>query len=115
MEARFNLWIEHNGVVVLSEWRVKLLEMVDQTGSISKAAEKMNITYHRAWEKLHEMEEGLGYKVINAQVGGVHGGGAELTPQGRDLMNRFHAFSRGLADEIEQRFEDNFNPEVPGD
>lgn len=104
MEPRFNIWIEHNGVVVLSEWRVKLLDMIDQTGSISHAAEKMNVTYHRAWEKLHEMEKSLGYKLVNAQVGGVHGGGAELTPQGRDLMKKFRAFDQGLADEIEQRF-----------
>src|SRR5512136_1369431 len=104
MEPHSNVWIEHNGVVVLSEWRVKLLEMIDQTGSISRAADKMNVTYHRAWEKLHEMEEGLGYKLVNAQVGGVHGGGAELTPQGRDLMKKFRAFDQGLNDEIELRF-----------
>jgi molybdate transport system regulatory protein len=109
MEARFNLWIEHNGVVVLSEWRVKLLEMIDQTGSISRAAEKMDITYHRAWEKLHEMEEGLGFKLINAQAGGVHGGGAELTDKGRELIRKFRAFDQGLSDEIEQRFEESFS------
>ena len=104
MEPRFNIWIEHNGVVVLSEWRVKLLDMIDQTGSISRAAEKMNVTYHRAWEKLHEMEVGLGYILVDAQVGGVHGGGAQLTPQGRDLMKKFRTFDQGLGDEIEQRF-----------
>ena len=100
MEPKFNLWIEHNGVVVLSEWRVKLLEAIDQTGSISRAAEKMKVTYHRAWEKLHEMEEGLGYKLINAQVGGAGGGG--------DLMKRFRAFEQGLRDEIDDRFEAAF-------
>ncbi len=108
MKPCFNLWIEHNDTVVLSEWRVKLLEMIDQTGSISRASEKMNVTYHRAWEKLHEMEEGLGYKLVDAQVGGVHGGGAELTPQGRDLIKKFRTFSQGLQDEIEQRFENTF-------
>ena len=39
MEPRLNVWIEHNGTVVLSEWRVRLLEAIDQTGSISRAAE----------------------------------------------------------------------------
>jgi molybdenum-dependent DNA-binding transcriptional regulator ModE len=48
MEPHMNVWIEHNSVVVLSERRVKLLEMIDQTGSISRADEKMNVTYHRA-------------------------------------------------------------------
>ena len=110
MEPRFNVWIEHHGVVVLSEWRVKLLEAIDQTGSISRAAEKMKITYHRAWEKLHEMEEGLGYKLVDAQVGGAGGGGAELTPRGRELMKKFRTFDQGLGEEIEQRFEASFGP-----
>ena len=108
MEPHLNVWIEHNGVVVLSEWRVKLLEWIDQTGSISRAADKMNVTFPRAWEKLHEMEEGLGFKLVDAQVGGVHGGGAELTPQGRELMKKFRTFSQGLSEEIEQRFESTF-------
>jgi molybdate transport system regulatory protein len=108
MEPKFNLWIEHNGVVVLSEWRVKLLETIDQTGSISRAAEKMKVTYHRAWEKIHEMEEGLGYKLLDAQVGGAGGGGAELTDRGRDLVKRFRAFEQGLHDEIDDRFEATF-------
>jgi molybdate transport system regulatory protein len=108
MEPKFNLWIEHNGVVVLSEWRVRMLDAIDQTGSISRAAEHMKVTYHRAWEKLHEMEEGLGYKLVEAQVGGVGGGGAELTPQGRALMKQFRALSQGLVDEIDQRFDEVF-------
>jgi len=108
MEPKFNLWIEHNGVVVLSEWRVKLLEAIDQTGSISRAAERMKVTYHRAWEKIHEMEEGLGEKLIDAQVGGAGGGGAELTAKGRDLIKRFRQLDQGLSDEIDQRFEEAF-------
>ncbi len=108
MEPKFNLWIEHNGVVVLSEWRVKLLEAIDQTGSISRAAERMKVTYHRAWEKLHEMEEGLGYKLLDAQVGGAGGGGAELTDKGRDLIKRFRKLDQGLSDEIDQRFDEAF-------
>ena len=112
MDPKFNLWIEHNGVVVLSEWRVQLLDAIDQTGSISRAAEKMKVTYHRAWEKIHEMEEGLGYKIIDAQVGGAGGGGAELNAQGRDLVKRFRAFDAGLSDEIDDRFEAAFKSQI---
>ena len=104
MEPRLNVWIEHNGTVVLSEWRVRLLEAIDQTGSISSAAEVMKVTYHRAWEKIHEMEEGLGFKLVDAQVGGVGGGGAQITVRGRELIKKFRAFSQGLTEEIGQRF-----------
>ena len=109
MQPRFNVWIEQRGVVVLSQWRVKLLEAIDQTGSISGAAEKMKVTYHRAWEKIHEMEEGLDYKLVEAQTGGAGGGGAELTPKGHELIEKFHTFSDGLADQIDQRFHAAFD------
>ena len=52
MQPKFNLWIEKDGVVVLSAWRVALLEAIDATGSISAAAERLEIPYRRAWEKV---------------------------------------------------------------
>ena len=109
MEPHVNVWIEHNGVVVLSEWRVKLLEMIDQTGSISRAAEKMNVTYHRAWEKLHEMELRLGLRLVDTRTGGSHGGGAQLTPEGHDYIRRFHEFYDGLPELIDKRFRKAFD------
>ena len=63
MQARANFWIEESGQVVLSTWRVKLLEAVAETGSISAAAAKMGISYRRAWDKIHESEERLGVKL----------------------------------------------------
>ena len=69
MRARANFWIEKDGKVVLSTWRVRLLEAVDETGSISAAASKMGVSYRRAWEKIHECEERLGEKLVETQVG----------------------------------------------
>jgi molybdate transport system regulatory protein len=109
MEPCFNLWIEHRGVVVLSEWRVNLLEAIEATGSISAAAEKMEVTYHRAWEKVHEMEKGLGAKLIDAQTGGVGGGGATLTAKGTELIKKFRSFDAGLSELIDRRFHAAFD------
>ena len=71
MLPQFNLWIEKNGLVVLSAWRVELLETIATTGSISAAAAKLNVPYRRAWEKVHEIEEGLGVKVVVTAIGGA--------------------------------------------
>lgn len=92
-----NLWIERDGQVVLSKWRVGLLEAVEQTGSISAAAERMQVQYRLAWERLEEMEQGLGLRLVERHVGGAGGGGAQLTETGRDLVARFHR----LAGEID--------------
>ena len=109
MEPHLNIWIEQNGTVVLSEWRVRLLEAIEQTGSINSAAAVMKITFARAWGKIHEMEEGLGFKLVDTQIGGTGGGGATLTAKGRELMRKFCAFSQGLDKEIEQRFDSAFD------
>lgn len=108
MKPRLNLWIEHNGEVVLSDWRMRLLEAIAETGSISSAATRMNVPYHRAWDKIHEMEEGLGVKLVETQTGGSGGGGAQLTPDGRRYIDQFRRFQAGFNEQVERRFEETF-------
>jgi molybdate transport system regulatory protein len=109
-----NLWIERDGLVVLSRWRIRLLEAIEDTGSISAAARRMDVEYHRAWEKLAEMEKGLGTELVDRQVGGAAGGGARLTAAGRDYVARFNSFEQGIDDLIALRFEQTFLGAGPG-
>src|SRR3989338_4145653 len=108
MQPRLNLWIEKDGVVVLSAWRIQLLEAIEATGSIPAAAEKLKVPYRRAWEKLQEIEAGLGAKVIDTAVGGLHGGGARLTPAGRRAVEQFHRFSAGFEEGVARRYRETF-------
>ncbi len=108
MLPKLNVWLEKDGDVVLSQWRVKLLETIGETGSISAAAEKLGVPYRRAWEKVQEIEAGLGEKVVDTAIGGVHGGGARLTEAGRRAIAQFHAFADGLDDEIKRRYRQTF-------
>jgi molybdate transport system regulatory protein len=103
-QPKFNLWIEQDGEVVLSAWRVRLLLAIEATGSITAAAEQLSIPYRRAWEKLQEIERGLGLKVIETAVGGAGGGGASLTAAGRKAVEQFQAFSAGFEAEVEARY-----------
>ena len=111
MQPKSNLWIEKDGEVVLSRWRVSLLRAIDETGSISAAAEKIQVSYHRAWEKLHEMETRLGVTLVETQTGGQHGGGARLTPAARDYIARFERFSSGIDDLVVRHFVESFGPQ----
>lgn len=108
MEPKFNLWIEKDGEVVLSAWRVRLLQAVHATGSITAAAEQLQIPYRRAWEKLHEIEVGLGVKVVDTEVGGVGGGGARLTPAGQAAIAQFLKFAEGFEAEVQARYRQAF-------
>lgn len=104
MRPRANFWIEEEGKVVLSSWRVRLLEAIAETGSISAGAEKMGISYRRAWDKIHESENRLGVKLVDTQTGGLGGGGSQLTEAALDYIKRFRQFTSGLNDLVSQRF-----------
>jgi molybdate transport repressor ModE-like protein len=106
-----NFWIEKDGKVVLSEWRVALLEAVERTGSIAAAATQQGVHFRVAWRKLKEMEEGLGVKLTQRSVGGKQGGGTTLTPEGRTYVRHFHAYTAGLKDIASQQFQVAFGQE----
>src|SRR5215475_11862661 len=103
-----NFWLEKDGKVVLSEWRVALLEAVERTRSINAAAAEQGVHFRAAWRKLKEMEEGLGVKLTQRTVGGKHGGGTCLTPAGRDYVRHFREFTTGLKGLVDKRFKKAF-------
>jgi molybdate transport system regulatory protein len=109
MIPKHNLWLERQGEVLLSVWRVKLLETIEEMGSITSAAAAMGVPYRRAWQRLQEMEERLGFSLVTTEVGGVGGGGTKLTLEAKDLIQRFHHFADGLEDEIQERYENAFS------
>ncbi len=108
LKPRFNLWIEKDGVVVISRWRARLLRAIDATGSITAAAGTLNVPYRRAWERIQEMEASLGETLVSTEVGGIHGGGAALTPHGQAFLERFEAFAQGFDEQVEARFQEHF-------
>ncbi|MCL4459039.1 MAG: LysR family transcriptional regulator [Chloroflexi bacterium] len=108
MEPRSKFWIEKDGELVLSDWRVELLEAIEETGSLSRAAERVGVAYRRAWGKIKEMEGRLGVKMIVAQSGGLGGGGTHLTPEAKDYIRRYRRFRAGLKNMVDKRFEEAF-------
>lgn len=104
LTPKANFWAEIDGEVVLSEWRVQLLQAIDEAGSISGAAHRLDIPYRLAWERVHEMEQALGQTLVDAQVGGAGGGGATLTLLARDFVRRWQEFHQGLETLVAQRF-----------
>ncbi len=110
MQPKFNVWLEADGNVVLSPWRVQLLEAIAATGSISAAAKQLDVPYRRAWEKVQEIERGLGAPILVTAVGGAGGGGAQLTPVAQQAIAQFRAFTAGLEQEIQARYATVFLP-----
>jgi molybdate transport system regulatory protein len=78
--------------------KIELLEKIASLVSISAAGRAMSMSYRRAWELVEETNGIFGRPVASAQVGGRQGGGATLTPLGVELVSRFRAIERALAE-----------------
>lgn len=111
---RSKIWIEREGEVVLSEWRVELLEAIEANGSLSRAAEALDIPYRTAWERVKATEAALGIRLLESESGGVDGGGSRLTAEARDICRRFHRVSSGIQEVVSRRFAAEFGDERPG-
>jgi molybdate transport system regulatory protein len=73
--------------IALGPGKVELLEAVHATGSITEAAEQMGMSYMRAWTLIRTMNRCFKDPLVNTVRGGREGGGgAELTPTGRQAL-----------------------------
>jgi molybdate transport repressor ModE-like protein len=108
MEPRFNIWFEIDGDVAASRWRMRLLSAIDEQGSITGGARAMGIPYRVAWQKVHEMEQRLGERLLETHTGGAGGGGAGLTEAGRDHVERMRDFCDRVEVAIREIFLDTF-------
>ncbi len=108
MQVRSKLWIEVDGKAVLSDYRAAILEGIERTGSLAKAAEELKVPYRTAWQRLKESEEVLGLRLVETQSGGADGGGSSLTPAARELLRRYREFSEGLDVLVDARFREAF-------
>jgi molybdate transport system regulatory protein len=108
LEIRSKIWIERGENVVLSDWRVELLEAIDAHGSLSRAAEALDIPYRTAWERVKATEAEDGVRLLESESGGASGGSSRLTPEARELCRRFRRVSAGIQELVSQRFQAEF-------
>jgi len=111
MEIKFKTWLEKDGEVVAGYGKMNFLKMIDETGSIQKAAEKMALSYRHAWGFIKNIEKHSGLRFVETQVGGKEGGGAWLTPKGKKFVEQYLAFEEGLEDYIQSKFKKAFSNE----
>ena len=108
LEPRIKLWVEKDGSLVLSDYRVRLLRSVAETGSLAKAAQRMGLSYRRAWGKVREIERNLGLSLVESEVGGAGGGGSRLTKDGERLVAIYQRFRRKMEDDLGREFRELF-------
>jgi len=75
---------------------MRLLEGINQTGSILHAASDMGMSYRSAWGRLRAAERRLGEPLLERAPGAGRRGGSRLTAVGRRLLERYSALVRQI-------------------
>jgi molybdate transport system regulatory protein len=105
--------IPYKDEIALGPGKVDLLEAIIEAGSISAAAKSMKMSYKRAWDLVDTMNRSFKQPVVHTATGGSHGGGAEVTEFGRELISAYRAMQQkaeqAICDDIEL-FSAQLNP-----
>ena len=85
----------------------ELLEAIERHHSIRQAAASLGMSYRRAWLLVQSINSACDARLVEATKGGNSGGGATVTPFGKEAIRRFHLLDRALhaaASRVMQRF-----------
>ncbi len=108
MDYQFKVWLQEGGQPVLGDGIYLLLTLIDQHGSIRKAADHLKMSYRQAWGNIKKTESRLGYELLIKQIGGESGGGAQLTPKAKELIANFSAFRQEVGAIVDDCFNKHF-------
>ncbi|MGD9883091.1 MAG: winged helix-turn-helix domain-containing protein [Reyranella sp.] len=89
-----HLRIDFGGERSIGPGKIRLLELINETGSISAAGRALAMSYRQAWLLVDELNHMFREPVIVAQTGGGGGGGTVVTPTGNDIVRLYRDMER---------------------
>ena len=108
MEMKLTPRFYQTGERVFGPGVAELLKRVQEHRSLRAAAFSMEMAYSKAWQILRTAEDGFGCKLLSSTIGGRHGGGAVLTPEGERILNAYERFAADINAYSQERFQENF-------
>lgn len=92
--------------------RLEVLRLIATGASISQAARDAGISYKAAWQAIDTLSNLCGQQLVTRTVGGAGGGGAAVTPEGRQLLVLADALAQAR-EQVLARFAGRW-PGLPG-
>ena len=85
--------------VFFDEKIAMLLTLVEETGSVRAACQRMQISYSTGWNIIRRLESQLHYPLILRSQGGAGGSASHLTEEGKQFLNRYNCFQSELREQ----------------
>lgn len=101
-QLRVRCWIDIDGERFFGPGRAELLQRIQDTGSISKAAQAMGMSYKKAWAMIDELNTRGQKPYVIAHKGGQKGGGTELTKTGQEVLIAYQKLNNKLASVVQK-------------
>jgi molybdate transport system regulatory protein len=92
--------------IAMGPGKADLLRAIAETGSISAAARKMEMSYRRAWLLVDTMNQCFSTPLVETATGGNHGGGARVTEFGKDVLERYQRMEAKATASVARELED---------
>jgi molybdate transport system regulatory protein len=105
LQIRSKVWlVDGENNIVLGLGRIKMLEAIQRLGSINAAAKELKISTRAIWGRIKTTEERLGRSLLVRNIGGIAGGGSQLTEFAVALVDFFHFLNRNVKQQSDELF-----------
>ncbi|VWC55254.1 putative molybdenum transport protein [Burkholderia lata] len=94
LELGGELWLRAGEQTLGGAARIALLAAIGDTGSITRAAKAVGLSYKAAWDAVDTMNNLAGEPLVARSTGGKGGGGTTLTPRATSLIAAFRTIER---------------------
>ncbi|MGR3906053.1 TOBE domain-containing protein [Burkholderia sp. SR8] len=94
LELGGELWLRAGQQTLGGATRIALLAAIGDTGSITRAAKAVGLSYKAAWDAIDTMNNLAGEPLVTRSAGGKGGGGTTLTPRATSLIAAFRTIER---------------------
>ncbi|MDR2056447.1 MAG: LysR family transcriptional regulator [Desulfovibrio sp.] len=101
-----NIWMETDRGALLGRGRMRLLELVQEKGSLKQAAAALGMSYRAAWGKIKESETAWGTPLLEKQ--GSNRQGFQLSKKGLELLTVYRAWLEDVRGYAEKKARESF-------
>jgi molybdate transport system regulatory protein len=96
LKPKLRVWVVFGPRLKFGNGRARLLELIDERGSLRQAAAELDMSYRNAWGYLQELERAAGFKLVARAPDGTLRSGMRLTSNGRKFVACYRNFQRSL-------------------
>ena len=109
MEIKVKVWIEdENRNLIFGSGKTEILNQIDQTGSIAKAAQNVGMNYKKAWSHIKILEEYIEDDLVITKKGRGEDSGTKLTSKAKELISLYKTLDEDIKNYSKQRFKELF-------